>query len=535
MTVSATVSADATELLLTELARIVGNDNVHASAAERLFYSTDVLSAGVTAAAGITADNPQQVADAVGCCTRAGFAVIPRGAGLSYTGGYLPVDPRSVVFDLQHLNRIVEINVDDMYVTVESGCSWKQLLDALLPLGVRTPYWGPVSGHSTTVGGALSQGSIYYGSARYGSTADSVLGLEVVLADGKRVVTGSGSARVAPSPFFRNFGPDLAGLFLNDSGALGIKTQVTLRLIRAPEATAFLSFAFDNYPSTTATLSEISRRGLASECYVFDPFMHGLRLKRESLLEDFKHLAAVVRAGKGLLGGARDAARIALTGRGSLKDVKYALHVMLEGRSEAIVKLETEEVRAIAAAQGAREIEATLPRVQRSEPFFSRRGNGTLNPEGQRYLPVHGICPHSRANAVIEAILGVFEPREAQLSTNKIEWGYVMCAISTHAVIIEPLIFWADEASYFHRGVMEPDYLAGLPKHAANEAGTRLVMDIAAALKTEFMRLGCTHLQIGKSYPYAQGRRPETMALLNSIKQALDPQRRVNPGSLGLE
>ena len=526
--------ADSDELI-EALTRIVGESHVHASVADRLFYSTDVLSTGAIAAAAVSPASPAEVSTVVAVCTAAGFAVIPRGAGLSYTGGYTPRVSRSVTVDLQRLNRIVEINAEDMYISVEAGCSWKQILDALEPLGLRTPFWGPVSGHSSTVGGALSQGSIYYGSARYGSTADSVLGMQVVLADGTMVTTGSGSARVAASPFFRNFGPDLTGLFLNDSGALGIKTVATLKLIRNPIATDFLSFSFESYAQCTKVLSEICRRGLASECYVFDPFMHGLRLKRESLVEDFRRLVSVARAGKSLISGARDAARIALTGRAAFKDVQYAMHVMLEGRGASLVSAECAEVRDIAFRSGGREIEATLPRVQRSEPFFSRYGNGTLNPEGQRYLPVHGICPHSRADAVIEAIQAVFAQFDAALEPNHVEWGYVMCGISTHAVIIEPLIFWADAPNQYHQRVVEPGYLAGLPKHAANSAGTELVRDLSTALKQEFMRLGCTHLQIGKSYPYREGRQRASFALLESIKRALDPAGRVNPGSLGLD
>jgi FAD/FMN-containing dehydrogenase len=521
--------------LLSALARIVSEAHVHSSDADRLFYSTDSLGTDAIAAAAITPGSTDEVSHAVAACTRAGVAVIPRGAGLSYTGGYTPAEAGGIVFDLQRLDRIVEINAEDMFVTVETGCSWKQLLEALEPFGVRTPYWGPVSGHSATVGGALSQGSIYYGSARHGSTADSVLGLQVVLADGRCVTTGSGSATVAASPFFRNFGPDLTGIFLNDSGALGLKTRATLRLIRRPPATDFLSFSFENHRQCTRVLSEICRRGLASECYVFDPFMHGLRLKRDSLVEDFRRLVAVARAGKTLVSGARDAARIAVTGRGAFKDVQYAMHVMLEARSEAIVRAELAEAREIATAGGGREIEATLPRVQRSDPFFSRKGNGTLNPEGQRYLPVHGICPHSRANAVIEAVHDVFSRFETQLEGHRVEWGYVLCGISTHAVIVEPLIFWADAPSQYHERVIEPDYLAGLPRHAPNDAGTALVKEISTALKGEFLRLGCTHLQIGRSYPYRAGRDPQAYALLQSIKRAVDPDGRVNPGSLGLD
>lgn len=135
----------------------------------------------------------------------------------------------------------------------------------------------------------------------------------------------------------------------------------------------------------------------------------------------------------------------------------------------------------------------------------------------------------------IEAIQAVFQRFAPELQPNRVEWGFVTCAISTTALIVEPLIFWCDEANPYHHGMMEPDYLAGLPRHAPNEVGTAQVKRISAALNAEFLRPGCTHLQIRRSYPYRAGRTPETFALLETIKTAMDPQRRVNPGSLGLD
>jgi FAD/FMN-containing dehydrogenase len=117
--------------------------------------------------------------------------------------------------------------------------------------GVRTPYWGPLSGRYATVGGALSQNSLFYGSARYGSVADSVLGLDVILAGGKRLRTGSGGS-LGGSPFFRYFGPDITGLFVSDTGAFGVKAAATLKLIPFPPVTHCASFAFDDSSSLVA-------------------------------------------------------------------------------------------------------------------------------------------------------------------------------------------------------------------------------------------------------------------------------------------
>ena len=129
------------------------------------------------------------------------------------------MDENSVTIDLRGIDQVFEINETDMYVRVGVGCTWHNLYTALKARGLRTPYFGPMSGYSATVGGALSQGSFFLGSTEYGTVMDSVLSLEMVLADGSIVHTGSDSA-AGVAPFYRNYGPDLTGLFLADTGAL---------------------------------------------------------------------------------------------------------------------------------------------------------------------------------------------------------------------------------------------------------------------------------------------------------------------------
>jgi len=79
-----------------------------------------------------------------------------RGGGASYTDGYLPRDDGQVLLDLSQLNRIVEINEQDAYVTVEAGVTWEALKRALDERDLRTPFWGPFSGLLATVGGSVA-------------------------------------------------------------------------------------------------------------------------------------------------------------------------------------------------------------------------------------------------------------------------------------------------------------------------------------------------------------------------------------------
>ena len=188
------------------------------------FYAHDIYSRGADLAAVVRPANTAQLAAAVKATTEAGHAIGPRGGGMSYTGGYTQQKPGAVLFDLSAMNRILDINEADMTVTVEAGCTWAQLYDVLRPRGLRTPMWGTLSGLKASIGGAMSQNGMFWGSGRHGSAALSCLSLEVVLADGTVMRTGS--------DFARPYGPDITGLFCSDTGALGIKATVTLQLIR---------------------------------------------------------------------------------------------------------------------------------------------------------------------------------------------------------------------------------------------------------------------------------------------------------------
>ena len=254
---TATLQAPA---LVDVLRGILGSDHVSVAPEVLKHFGTDVFrTADPLPEAVVMPATAPELARAVAACTRAGFAVVPRGGGLSYTDGYLADRPGTVVVDTRRIDRIREINEEDMYVTVECGVTWQHLYETLKARGLRTLFYGTGSGVYATVGGTLSQNAVNYGSARYGTSADAVLGLEVVLADGSLLKTGSAATPFNPSPFFRTYGPDLTGVFLGDCGALGIKTAATLKLIPFPPATRFVSFAFDRIEDLGEAMGEVGR------------------------------------------------------------------------------------------------------------------------------------------------------------------------------------------------------------------------------------------------------------------------------------
>ncbi|HBO14564.1 MAG TPA: FAD-binding oxidoreductase, partial [Halieaceae bacterium] len=98
----------------------------------------------------------------------------------------------------------------------------------------------------------------------------------------------------------------------------------------------------------------------------------------------------------------------------------------------------------------------------------------------------------------------------------------------------EPVFFWPDELYPLHEDSIEPKHLARLPRHPANPEARAHVAALRAELVELLSSLGAVHLQVGKAYRYRDGLRPEAFELVAALKRAVDPEGRVNPGSLGL-
>ena len=520
-----------TSTVIEDIAAIVGAESVLTDERSCSFYSQDIYTRSLAALAVVRPDSTKAVSDVVAAATENGHAVIARGGGMSYTSGYVPAEAGCIMLDMSKLNKVVECNTEDMYVTVESGCTWKELHDALTGTGCRTPYWGTLSGIKATVGGSMSQNSIFWGSGRYGSAADSVLGLEVVLADGTVLDTGANAQRNG-APFYKHYGPDLTGLFCCDSGALGIKTRATLQLVPELSARRFASFDFNHYRGMAEAMSGIARAGLAMECFGFDPYLQRQRLQRESLLQDVKALAGVVKASGGVAAAVRDGVRTAVAGRSFMDDVAYSLHVMVEEDAEALADDRLARIRQICSGRQGREIENSIPKILRANPFTPL--NNVVGPSGERWAPVHALIPHSKAVAVIDGVEKIFSRHEELMAREGIGAGFLFTTVSTHCFVVEPVFFWPDAMTEIHRDTVEPGVLKKLPGFDENLEARRAVARIREELLAFFCAMGAAHLQVGKAYPYKEGLKSPSWELVRQLKQVLDPDNRINPGALGL-
>jgi FAD/FMN-containing dehydrogenase len=515
---------------LAALERVAGTASVVTDPDERRFFAHDVYRAGELPAAILRPASTEALVEGLRALAPFGLPVVPRGGGMSYTDGYIPACADAVMIDLQRLDRVVAINPEDGYVTVECGITWKALDDALAPHGMRTPYWGPLSGLRSTVGGALSQGSIFLGSGRYGPVAESVLGLDVMLVDGTVLRLGS-HANGRGAPFFRQFGPDTMGMFLSDTGALGIKTRATFRLIRRPAEARYLSFEYATARELLTAMAAVAREDVVSECFAFDPGLQAVRLRRSSLGSDVRTLGKVMKAAGGGLSGLKEGAKLVAAGRGFLGADTFSMHVSLDGRDATDADARAAIVRG-AAARGGREVENSIPKVMRAQPFAEV--NSMLGPNGERWVPVHGIGPFSRAVALYESCEAVFARHAGAIARHDIDRGYLVATVGLAGILIEPVLYWPDAPNAFHERVLAADYLAKLPTWPPNPAAAAAVAALREALAVNFMEQGAASFQIGRFYRYQDGLDASAAQLLAQLKALVDPRGRMNPGSLGL-
>ena len=516
--------------LTQKLTAICGVDAVTTDEVARSFFASDLYEIGKLPDIIVAPYTSQDVSDVIKLAREAKRPVYIRGGGMSYSNAFLPAKDASIMIDTRNMKAVREINSEDLYVTVECGCTWAELDQALQPFGLRAVFWGPYSGGKATIGGGVSQGSANNAAAKIGTSERSVLGYEIISGTGDVITTGKDS-QGGHKPFTRNYGPDLTSIFSNDAGALGIKTAVTLKLEPRPKAFGGVSFAFESFGDVLSAVNVVGQSGQACAVISMDVKTAGIRAGKRGLREDFKKLIDIMKSAHNPFVGFMRGLKIAIAGGKVFERAKYTAHFLAEGPNDRILRTIENYLRNSVKPFGM-EIPSVAISMMRVEDFPDLP---LTHMDGRRMLPVHGILPLSAVAEFIAAYHNMMAGYERAMADANVTVADIFTLINSNSLLCEPVFYWPDSYTSYQREMSSHIWTQNWPKHAEeNLAARALVAKIKTAMIDLMYDHGAAHIQIGKQYPYLRGRDAATVDFLRGIKAQLDPDNIINPGALGL-
>jgi glycolate oxidase len=233
--------------LLDRLRDVVGTAFVRVDEETCTTYGVDALKRGHPADAVVLPANTAEIARIARICSETRTPLVPRGGGTGYTGGAVPVRG-GVVLSLERLNRIIEIDQDNLLAVVEPNVVTGDLQDAVERVGLFYPP-DPASLRQSVIGGNVAECAGGPRAFKYGVTKQYVLGLEAVLASGEVIRTGGKVVKNV-------VGYDLTHLITGSEGTLAIITEITLRLIPKPPARATLRATFADVRTAVGAVTQ---------------------------------------------------------------------------------------------------------------------------------------------------------------------------------------------------------------------------------------------------------------------------------------
>ncbi|UCE38485.1 MAG: FAD-binding oxidoreductase, partial [Thermoplasmata archaeon] len=253
---------DVSSEIYKDLSHMVGKERVSESNLDRLLYSHDLapLPKEMSLAFKTIPDIVVKPRDAIDVSRIMKYAVendipvIPRGGATWAFGGAVPAFG-GIVLDIGSMQEILDVNKENLFVTVEPGINWKKLYDTLLSKDLLIGAY-PSSAPGASVGGWVNTGGVGVGSYKYGGIDQLIRSLEVVLSDGTIITTG------CKNVLNNSSGYNLTDLFIGSEGTLGIITKVTLKVFPAPEEIRPTSFVFRDLEEAGEAIHALTRTNI---------------------------------------------------------------------------------------------------------------------------------------------------------------------------------------------------------------------------------------------------------------------------------
>jgi glycolate dehydrogenase FAD-linked subunit len=354
------------DVLVRELGAIVGDNYTLVEKEDVVVYEQDGSIFQVMPEIVVLPANTEEVAEVVKAARRAGIPIVPRGSGTGLAGGAVPAEG-GIILSLARLNRILRIDLENHLAIVEPGVINLDVTKAIAKDGFfYAP--DPSSQAACSIGGNVANNSGGPHTLAYGVTTNHVLGLEVVLDDGRIVWLGG---EVSDTP-----GYDLCGIFVGSEGTMGIVTKVAVKLMRARESVRTLLAIFDQMDAATQAVVDITAAGIIPAA---------LEMMDRTTIEAVERGASV----------------------GLPRDAEAVLIIEVEGLAEHTERSST-MARAICEQNGAREVRLAANEAERQLIWKGRKGAfgamGTLAPN---YYVQDGVVPRSKLPEMMRRIAAI--------------------------------------------------------------------------------------------------------------------------------
>lgn len=251
-----------------DLKNIVGDDNCYGDKAHKLAYSYDATRNSLEPEGVVFPRDEKDVSEVLKYCNTHKINIVPRGAGSGFTGGALPARGGIVLAFEKHMNKIIEIDLENLVARVQPGVINMDFQKAVEEVNLFYPP-DPASQDYSTLGGNVSENAGGMRAAKYGITKDYVMALRAVLPNGDVIRAGKKTIKDVA-------GYNIAGILIASEGTLGVLTEITLKLIPKPKLSAT---AFGVFPSVKAAMNATYKTFAAGVSPVAMEFLDNLTIR----------------------------------------------------------------------------------------------------------------------------------------------------------------------------------------------------------------------------------------------------------------
>lgn len=234
--------------IIEEMVRVLGRERVKVELEDLICYSYDAANYSEIPGVVVFPKTTEEVAEILKIATKSRIPVTARGSGTNLVGGSVP-EKGTIVLSTQLFNRILEIDEDNLIAVVEPGVITGELHRSVEEKGLFYPP-DPAALNMSTLGGNVAENAGGPRGFKYGVTRDYLLGLTVVLVDGRVVKVGGRTMKNVS-------GYDLTRLFAGSEGTLGVITEIVVRLIPLPESKRTMLVLFDQLEQAAHVVTSI--------------------------------------------------------------------------------------------------------------------------------------------------------------------------------------------------------------------------------------------------------------------------------------